>query len=32
MSYPFPTPGPQVQLAYRELNPAINGTDEQCRG
>lgn len=26
---PFPVPGPQVRLAYRELNLAINGTEEQ---
>lgn len=26
---PFPVPGPQVRLAYRELNLAINGTDDQ---
>lgn len=29
MIHPFPTPGPQVQLAYREINLAINGTPEQ---
>ena len=27
MIYPFPVPGAQVQLAYRELNLAINGRD-----
>lgn len=26
---PFPVPGQQVRLAYRELNLAINGTEEQ---
>lgn len=26
---PFPPPGPQVQLAYRELHLAVNGTPEQ---
>lgn len=26
---PFPTPGPEIQLAYRELNLAMNGTPEQ---
>jgi len=29
MMRPFPTPGAQVQLAYRELNVAINGSPEQ---
>jgi len=29
MIYPFPAPMAQVQLAYRELNLAINGTEEQ---
>jgi hypothetical protein len=29
MVHPFPTPGSRVQLAYRELNIAINGTKEQ---
>lgn len=31
MIQPFPTPGRQVQLAYRELHLAVNGTDEQRR-
>jgi len=26
---PFPQPGPQLQLAYRELDLAANGTDEE---
>ncbi|GAB2863301.1 hypothetical protein [Nocardioides pacificus] len=29
MVVPFPTPGEQVRLAYRELHIAINGTEEQ---
>ena len=29
MIYPFPVPGEQVRLAYRELHIAINGTEEQ---
>ena len=29
MIFPFPAPGPQAQLAYREINLAINGTDEE---
>jgi hypothetical protein len=29
MIHPFPTPGRQVQLAYRDLNLAINGTPDQ---
>jgi len=29
MIWPFPVPGPQVRLAYREINLAINGTEEQ---
>ncbi|MDN5893469.1 MAG: hypothetical protein L0H93_05535 [Nocardioides sp.] len=29
MIIPFPVPGPQVRLAYRELNLAVNGTEEQ---
>jgi hypothetical protein len=41
MVFPFPVPGEQVRLAYRELHIAINGTEEQkkalgttpcCRG
>ena len=29
MVLPFPTPGPRVRLAYRELHIAVNGTEEQ---
>ncbi len=29
MVFPFPAPGEQVRLAYRELHIAINGTEEQ---
>ena len=29
MVLPFPTPGPRIALAYKELNIAINGTDEE---
>jgi hypothetical protein len=29
MIEPFPIPGTYVQLAYRELNLAVNGTDEE---
>ncbi|QLQ11735.1 MAG: hypothetical protein HZY75_05265 [Nocardioidaceae bacterium] len=29
MILPFPVPGRQVQLAYRELNLAVNGTEEE---
>ena len=29
MVFPFPVPGEQVRLAYRELHIAINGTEEQ---
>ena len=29
MIHPFPTPGRQVQLAYRDLNLATNGNDDQ---
>lgn len=30
--WPFPQPGPALQLAYRELDIAANGTAEQQRG
>ena len=29
MIYPFPQPGKLVQLAYRELHIAVNGTPDQ---
>lgn len=29
MVFPFPVPGEQVRLAYRELHIAINGTEEE---
>ena len=29
MVFPFPVPGEQVRLAYRELHIAINGTEDQ---
>ena len=29
MVFPFPMPGDQVRLAYRELHIAINGTEEE---
>lgn len=29
MILPFPTPGRQVQLAYRDLNYAMNGNPDQ---
>lgn len=29
MVYPFPVPGDQVRLAYRELHVAVNGTEDE---